>query len=61
MLFTLFFKTGNPNNGSQPLWNLYQNEGDQVLELGESVQMIDDEFLELYKIIEEFNQKNIGE
>ena len=56
-----FIKTGNPNNGSQPLWNLYQNEGDQVLELGESVQMIDDEFLELYKIIEEFNQKNIGE
>ena len=52
--WTNFAKTGNPNGENLPVWNKYQNNGDSVMELGKNVGPIDDKYLKLYPIIEEY-------
>jgi len=54
-----FAKNGNPNGEGLPTWNLYQNNEDNVMELGENIGPVKDEYLPLYEIIEEFNDKQI--
>ena len=49
-----FAKSGNPNAKGLPTWNEYQNNGDQVMELGSNVGPINDEYLPLYDIISDF-------
>ena len=50
-----FAKTGNPNGEGLPTWNKYMSSTDNVMELGSNVGPIEDRYLELYKLIEEFN------
>lgn len=49
-----FAKTGNPNGEGLPTWNKYTSNTDQVQELGSHVGPIDDRYLALYPLIEEF-------
>lgn len=49
-----YVKTGNPNGEGLPTWSLYNPTDNKVMELGEHVGNIDDEYLELYKIIEDY-------
>ncbi len=49
---TNFAKTGNPNDSGLPKWPTYSEKPDAVLELGESVGMMEDPYLELYNIID---------
>lgn len=53
--WTNFAKNGNPNGGDLPEWTTYQQSGDQVMELGQNVGPIDDKYLKLYPIIEEYS------
>ena len=48
-----FVKTGNPNSQGLPTWEKYTKEG-QVMELGSHVGLIDDSYLQLYKILDEY-------
>ena len=49
-----FAKNGNPNGDNLPTWNEYQNSTDKVMELGENVGPIDDHYLALYDILDQF-------
>ena len=49
---TNFAKTGNPNGPGLPKWPTYSEKPDAVLELGESVGMMEDPYLELYNSID---------
>ncbi|MBP5551292.1 MAG: carboxylesterase family protein [Bacilli bacterium] len=51
--FTNFIKYGNPNIDCDTNWDQYVSNG-KVLEFGEDVKMIDDKYLSLYAIIEEY-------
>ena len=53
--WTNFAKTGNPNSDGLPKWAPYTGSGDKVMELGSHVGEIDDKYLKLYSIIEEFS------
>lgn len=60
--WTNFAKTGNPNGEGLPFWDLYNPIDNKVMELGEHVGPIDDRYLKLYEILEEFiNWKIINE
>lgn len=48
-----FAKTGNPNGNGLPEWKKYETNG-KVMELGSNVGPIDDHYLELYSLIDEF-------
>ena len=54
-----FAKTGNPNGDNLPTWNLYEPSTNKVMELGEHVGDIDDAYLELYKIINDYVELGI--
>ena len=54
-----FVKTGNPNGEGLPTWNKYQNSTDKVMELGSNVGAIDDKYLELYSIIDQYLEREI--
>lgn len=49
-----FVKTGNPNGDGLPKWDLWDKDANKVIELGSNVGMIDDKYLGLYKIFDEF-------
>ena len=49
-----FAKTGNPNGESLPNWPLYNNVDYKVMELGNNVGLIDDRYLDLYPLIDDF-------
>ena len=49
-----FAKTGNPNGEGLPTWNQYTGSGDNVMELGSNVGPIPDKYLELYPLLEEY-------
>ena len=49
-----FIKDGNPNNSNLPVWNKYKNSKDLVMELGAHVGPIEDRYLDLYEILENF-------
>lgn len=49
-----FAKTGNPNGEGLPAWNQYTGSGDNVMELGSNVGPIADKYLELYPLLEEY-------
>ena len=51
-----FIKTGNPNGEGLPEWKAYDPNENLVLELGENVGMINDEYLEVYSIINKIYQ-----
>ena len=54
-----YIKTGNPNGNGNPTWEKYTPTSENVLELGSNVKMFKDQYLELYKIIDEYlNTKN---
>ena len=60
--WTNFAKTGNPNGEGLPTWDLYNPTDNKVMELGEHVGSINDRYLKLYEILEEFiNWKIISE
>lgn len=48
-----FVKYGNPNGDGLPKWELWENN-DKVMELGLNVGMIDDRYLNLYKIFDDY-------
>ena len=48
-----FVKTGNPNGGDLPNWAPYLTNGD-VMELGDNVGPIKDEYLALYDLLDQF-------
>ena len=49
-----FAKTGNPNGENLPTWNMYQSSTDKVMELGSNVGPINDKYLALYDILDEY-------
>ncbi len=49
-----FAKNGNPNQSGLENWPTYNNDHDKVMELGENVGLIDDKYLDLYPLIQEF-------
>ncbi len=49
-----FAKNGNPNGEGLPTWNKYTNSTDKIQELGANVGPINDRYLELYPLIEEW-------
>ena len=49
-----FAKTGDPNGSDVPTWNLYNPSNNKVMELGEHLGDIDDEYLSLYKLLDEY-------
>ena len=49
-----FVKYGNPNGGNNPSWLKWNNLPNEIMELGSNVGLIEDKYLELYKIIEEY-------
>ena len=49
-----YIKTGNPNGNGNPTWEKYTPTSENVLELGSNVKMFKDQYLELYKIIDEY-------
>lgn len=51
-----FVKTGNPNGEGLINWPKYQSNG-QVMELGSNIGLIDDRYLALYQILNEFMSK----
>ncbi len=53
-----FAKTGNPNSSDLPNWNEWENTGSDIMELGANVGMINDRYLELYKIFDYFLNAN---
>jgi len=60
--WTNFAKNGNPNGEGLPTWDLYNPSNNKVMELGEHVGPINDRYLELYEILEEFiNWKILNE
>ena len=60
--WTNFAKTGDPNANGLPTWDLYNHADNKVMELGEHVGAIEDRYLKLYEIIDEFiNWKIINE
>ena len=48
-----FAKTGDPNGEGLPTWPTYEEMPNRVLELGETVEMTEDPFLDLYQVIDE--------
>ena len=54
-----FAKSGNPNGEDLPVWNQYLNITDNVMELGNNVGPIADEYLPLYEIIDEFINRQL--
>ena len=49
-----FAKNGNPNGDGLPIWNQYSSNEDPVMELGSNVGSIEDKYLALYTIIDEY-------
>ena len=49
-----FAKTGDPNGSDVPTWNLYNPSNNKVMELGEHLGDIDDEYLSLYILLDEY-------
>lgn len=56
-----FAKNGNPNGEGLPTWDLYQSSGDFVQELGSNVGSIVDDYLDLYPLIDEYNEEKLLE
>ena len=52
-----FVKTGNPNGESNPTWDLYEKGVEKVMELGESVKMIDEKYVGLYDLFDTYIPK----
>ena len=52
-----FTKYGDPNGADLPKWDIWDNNPNQIMELGTNVSMIEDKYLELYEIIEDFINK----
>ena len=52
-----FAKTGNPNGSGLPEWKKYEANG-QVMELGDNLGLIDDEYLSLYSLLDSFIESN---
>lgn len=48
-----FAKNGNPNGEDLPMWNKYINN-EQVMELGQNVSPIEDKYLSLYELLDEY-------
>jgi len=55
-----FAKYGDPNGEKLPVWPLF-NEDNSVMELGENVGPIDDKYIELYDIIDEYIDWSISQ
>ena len=52
--WTNFAKTGNPNGSGLPTWNKYSNSQDNVQELGARVGALEDKYVELYSLLDQF-------
>ncbi len=52
-----FAKCGDPNGADLPKWDIWDNNPNQIMELGTNVSMIEDKYLGLYEIIEDFINK----
>jgi para-nitrobenzyl esterase len=49
-----FVKTGNPNREGLTEWTEWNNTDNKVMEFGDNVGMIDDKYLKLYDIFDNF-------
>ena len=54
-----FAKNGNPNGENLPVWDKYVSNG-QVMELGSSVGKIEDKYLSLYTLLDEYIDSNLN-
>ena len=54
-----FVKTGDPNGEGLPAWNMQTETEHRLLELGEVLQMREDPNLEVYEILDRYqNEKD---
>lgn len=56
-----FVKTGDPNGEGLPTWNEFTLGDENLMELGSNVGPIKDRYLDLYPLIEQFQQQQITE
>ncbi len=56
-----FAKTGDPNGEGLPTWNEFSLGDENLMELGSNVGPIKDRYLELYPLIEEYQQVKYAE
>ena len=56
-----FAKYGDPNGEGLTTWPLYNNTDYKVMELGQNIGLIDDKYLNLYPIIDEFIENQLVE
>jgi len=52
-----FVRTGDPNGDGLPEWNEYAEDTDMVLELGDTISMIENPYLDLYHIIDQYQER----
>lgn len=52
--WTNFAKYGDPNGSDVPEWKEYSQSENQVMGLGESIQMMEDPYLNVYEIIDKY-------
>ncbi len=51
-----FVKKGDPNGEGLPVWTMRDTENRQMIELGETVQMIDDPYAPVYEILDKYQE-----
>ena len=49
-----FAKTGNPNGPGLPVWEPVTKENKKLIEFNTEIKMIDDPYLEIYKILDKY-------
>ena len=55
-----FIKKGNPNGDGLPVWNNYNDVDCNIMELGSKISSFKDTYIEAYKIIEKYIDKNLA-
>ena len=56
-----FIKTGDPNGEGLPRWETFNSAPEKIMELGETVKMTEDPWLEIYNVIDKYQSEKLHE